>query len=135
MKLILISFLFLSNPTDPAEKIILDKLNTQTECWNQGDLECFMEGYWKSDSLMFVGTNVTYGWQKTLDNYKLRYPDKESRGVLKFEILSTTRMTADVYFVIGKYHLTRTIGDASGTFTLVWRKINNDWFIVTDHTS
>jgi hypothetical protein len=135
LKMIIISICLISEPPDPAEKIILDKLSDQTKCWNQGDLDCFMEGYWMSDSLMFIGSKVTYGWQQTLDNYKFRYPDAASRGVLDFEILSTTRISAEVYFVIGKYHLTRTIGNASGIFTLVWRKINEDWFIVADHTS
>ena len=46
-------------------------LQKQTEAWNRGDVEGFMEGYWKSDSLMFIGkSGITYGWQKTLDNYK-----------------------------------------------------------------
>ena len=27
----------------------------QMDAWNQGDLEGFMEGYWRSDSLLFVG--------------------------------------------------------------------------------
>ena len=118
-----------------SEEIILQKLRLQTECWNAGDLACFMEGYWKSDELMFVGENITYGWQDTFERYKKSYPDAESRGILKFDILKLSEVTEDVYFVVGKFHLTRSIGDASGTFTLVWRKIEGDWLIVSDHTT
>ncbi|MEN9525309.1 MAG: hypothetical protein RLZZ256_693, partial [Bacteroidota bacterium] len=52
-------------------------LKKQTESWNRGDIEGFMEGYWKNDSLMFIGkSGITYGWQQTLNNYKKGYPDK-----------------------------------------------------------
>ena len=45
--------------------------------WNAGNIPGFMEGYWRSDSLTFIGSKgLTMGWQKTLDNYKKSYPDK-----------------------------------------------------------
>ena len=121
--------------SDPDEKIILNKLKAQTACWDAGDLECFMEGYWKSPELMFVGSKITYGWQETLERYKSSYPDEASRGKLTFEILKTSKVSDEVYFVVGRYHLKRDVGNASGTFTLVWKKIDNDWFIVADHTT
>lgn len=116
---------------------ILAVLEEQTGYWNKGKLEKFMEGYWPSDSLKFIGKNgITYGWQQTLDNYKTRYPDKESRGTLRFEILHVEFITKDAAFVIGKFFLTRPKkGDASGHFTLLWRKIKGKWLIVADHSS
>jgi len=46
------------------EKSIRQVLVTQTECWNHGNIEGFMQTYWKSDSLMFIGkTGVHVGWQ------------------------------------------------------------------------
>ena len=46
-----------------------------------------MEGYWKSDSLKFYGSNgVTYGWQNTLDRYKKAYPTEDHTGTLSFKI-------------------------------------------------
>jgi hypothetical protein len=37
---------------------------------------------------MFIGkSGITYGWQKTLDNYKKGYPDKEAMGKLHFTLL------------------------------------------------
>ena len=56
---------------------ILKLLSTQVEFWNKGDVNQFMQGYWENDSLMFVGKDgVTYGYNKTLENYKKNYPDK-----------------------------------------------------------
>ena len=133
--LLLLAIFIAPLTSDPDEKIILKKLDVQTQCWDAGDLECFMEGYWKSEELMFVGSKITYGWEETLERYKTSYPTEASRGKLKFDILKTSRVSSDVYFVVGKYHLTREIGNASGTFTLIWKKIDGDWFIVADHTS
>ena len=131
----LIHYTIAQNTSD--QKQILEVLNKQTENWNNGKLEKFMEGYWKSDSLKFIGKNgITYGWQNTLSNYQKRYPDKASRGTLKFEILTIDLISKDAAFVIGKFFLTRPQkGDANGHFSLLWRKINGQWLIVADHSS
>ncbi|MEQ9425239.1 MAG: DUF4440 domain-containing protein [Cyclobacteriaceae bacterium] len=114
---------------------VLKVLDDQTVCWNKADIDCFMEGYWKSDSLMFVGSKgITYGWQGTLDRYKKSYPDSESMGKLRFEIMEANPMGMDVYFVVGKFFLSRTIGDLDGIFTLIFRTIDNKWVIAADQT-
>lgn len=111
-------------------------LHNQEKAWNDGDLEGFMKGYWKSDSLMFVGkSGITYGWQKTLDNYKKGYPDTAAMGKLHFDILDMKPVSEDNYFIIGKWHLIRSIGNIGGYFSLLFRKINGEWLIICDHTS
>lgn len=118
------------------EKIIRDMLERQTRDWNRGDIDAFMQGYWESDSLMFVGKNgATYGYQKTLSNYKKNYPDTTAMGKLRFNILEVRRLSDDHYFVLGKWMLTRTIGDLSGHYTLLFRKIKSKWTIISDHSS
>lgn len=116
---------------------ILQVLSQQEGCWNKGDLECFMEGYWRSDSLMFIGSRgLTYGWQQTLDNYKKGYPDKAAMGKLTFEILHIKATGKKAALVIGKWMLTRPEkGDLAGHFSLVWKRINKEWVIVADHSS
>ena len=94
-----------------------------------------MQGYWKSDSLMFVGNSgITYGWQGTLERYKTTYPDRTAMGQLTFEIMEVNSLGDDIYFVVGKLFLERTIEDLNGIFTLVFRKIKGRWVIVADHT-
>jgi len=118
------------------EKAIIQILSEQDAAWNRGDLEGFMKGYWKSDSLMFIGKNgITYGWEKTLDNYKKGYPDTAAMGKLNFEYIEMKQLSPNYFFVVGKWHLTRTIGNLDGAFTLLLRKINNVWMIVKDHSS
>ncbi len=121
--------------SSPEEKI-LDRLSIQTECWNSGEIDCFIIGYWQSDSLMFIGAEgVTYGYENTVMRYYTKYPDEESMGKLRFDILHINKISEDSYFVVGRYYLTRTIGNVEGTFTLLWRKIDGNWVIVADHTS
>lgn len=111
-------------------------LNTQKDAWNRGSVTEFMKGYWENDSLMFIGKGgVTYGYKNTLENYKKNYPDLATMGTLTFTFISFKRLSEKYYRVVGKYYLTRTIGDASGHFTLLCEKINGEWVIIEDHSS
>jgi ketosteroid isomerase-like protein len=116
---------------------ILKILSAQTEAWNKGDIDLFMQmGYWKHDSLTMVGRNgVTYGYQNILNNYKKNYNDASKMGQLVFDILQVKELSADLYYVIGKWSLTRTAGDVGGHYTLLFRKIDGKWLIVSDHSS
>lgn len=111
-------------------------LNQQNIAWNGGDLVKFMQPYWQSDSLMFIGkSGITYGWQQTLDNYKRSYPDAAAMGKLNFTLLHVKRLSVLYFSVVGKWHLTRTAGDVNGYFTLLFKRIKNNWVIVSDHSS
>jgi hypothetical protein len=115
---------------------ITSVLAKQSEAWNKGNIENFMLGYWQNDSLAFISkSGVTYGWKQSLSNYKKNYPDTASMGKLDFTLLQIKRLSEQYYFVIGKWHLTRSIGDIGGHFTLLFRKIKNQWLIIADHTS
>jgi ketosteroid isomerase-like protein len=118
------------------EQKIRNILQEQTESWNKGDLRDFMKGYWKNDSLMFIGkSGVTYGWENTLQNYIKGYPDSEQMGKLEFNIIKVEKVSADAYFVVGKWHLIRSVGDLKGHYTLLFRRIKGEWKIVADHSS
>jgi len=116
-----------------AVKAVLEK---QTESWNKGDLEGFMQGYWHNDSLMFIGKNgIRWGWKAALAGYKKGYPDTTAMGKLFFEILVVKKLSPQYIFVVGKFYLKRSIGDLSGHYDLVFKKINGHWLIISDHTS
>lgn len=111
-------------------------LEKQVNAWNEGNLEKFMETYWNSEKLSFVGSRgPTYGWQATLANYKKGYPNKAAMGKLKFTILNLSKIDKKTVLVIGKFELTREMGNLSGHYTLVIQKIKNEWLIVSDHSS
>jgi hypothetical protein len=119
------------NPTD----VVIQNMKNQETSWNKGDIQGFMEHYWKSDSLKFIGSKgITYGWQQTLENYKKHYPDKAAMGTLHFTIKEATQLSPTSIYIIGKWELERE-KPIGGYFTLLWRKLNNKWLIVSDHTS
>ena len=118
------------------EKKIRELLAIQTDSWNRGDIEGFMQTYWKNDSLMFIGKNgVKWGWQETLNNYKKGYPDTVAMGKLSFDIIKIEKLSGKYYYVVGKWMLKRSIGDLSGHYNLLLKKINGAWKIVADHSS
>ena len=116
---------------------IREVLTTQTVAWNKGDIPGFMQGYWKSDSLVFIGRKgPTYGWQQTLENYRKNYPDAAAMGQLDFSGLRITVLAPSAAQVIGHWHLARpAAGDVQGYFLLLLRKIEGHWVVVADHTN
>ncbi|MFY7963310.1 MAG: YybH family protein [Chitinophagaceae bacterium] len=140
MKKVLFIFLVLGTTFSFAqsknETAILKMLQAQEVAWNNGNLEEFMQGYWKNDSLLFIGKNgPKYGYATTLANYKKGYPDTAHMGKFTSTILSIKKLSKKYYFVVGKWYLKRSVGDVSGHYTLLVRKINGEWVIVTDHSS
>ncbi|MES2517990.1 MAG: nuclear transport factor 2 family protein [Bacteroidota bacterium] len=136
--LLIVSSSWIANAQSPKDKQeILNILDHQTKAWNGGDVTNFMKGYWESDSLMYIGkSGVTYGYTKTLENYKKNYPNKATMGTLVFNIIKVNFIAEDACFVVGKWHLTRPEkGDIGGHYTLLWRKLNGQWVIVADHSS
>ena len=116
-----------------AIQAIMDR---QEACWNQGDITCFMEGYWPSDSLMYIGSSgITYGYDNALDRYRRNYPDQANMGTLTFRIVTLERLASDAYHMVGEWKLDREVGNIGGHFTLLFRKIDEVWVIVKDHSS
>jgi ketosteroid isomerase-like protein len=139
---ILISFLLIFLLIQPSraqsadEQTIRKVLGDQTISWNNGNIEEFMKGYWNNDSLMFIGkSGVTYGYQNTLMNYKKNYGNADAMGTLSFDLVKVQRLSPEYYFIVGKWHLKRKIGDVGGHYNLLFRKINGSWLIVADHSS
>jgi ketosteroid isomerase-like protein len=122
--------------TSNDEAAIRSMLAAQVTEWNKGNVAGYMHGYWESDSLVFIGKNgPTYGYNPTLERYKKSYPDAAHMGKLTSTLTSVTRLSDDHYFVIGKWALARSVGDLSGAYTLLIKKINGEWVIVVDHSS
>jgi len=118
------------------EQTIRKVLNDQIIAWNNGNIEEFMKGYWNNDSLMFIGkSGVTYGYQNTLMNYKKHYNNADAMGTLSFELIKVQRLSPEYYFIVGKWHLKRNIGDVGGHYNLLFRKVNGSWVIIADHSS
>ena len=118
--------------------IISTLMNNQITSWNNGDIDAYMDFYWKSDSLQFIGSKgLTYGWDTTLLNYKKSYSTKEEMGTLSFDNLNCKDLKNNSYLINGKWHLKRNeeLKDLNGHYTLIWKKIDGQWKIIYDHSS
>ena len=123
---------------DVAIRYITKAMQEQEDCWNRGELPCFMKHYWKSDSLRFIGkTGITYGWQKTMDNYNTSYPNREAMGKLTFNNLAIEFTDVNTVFIIGQWKLERKpkLDNLEGHYSLLWQKKNGQWVIIVDHSS
>lgn len=138
-KLFLLLCIFFSQVSFGQNKAIQTMkrlMKEQETAWNNGNLQAFMQPYWQSDSLLFVGKNgPTYGWNATLKRYEQSYPTKDAMGELKFEIVETRSLSKNCYLMLGKWTLIRKNDQPGGYFTLVWKKIGKQWVIVADHSS
>ena len=137
-KYFLIAFLFLISTTLFAQdrQALIKIMNESQTAWNKGDINTFMQYYWKSDSVTFIGkTGPLYGWQNTLNRYKKAYPNKATMGKLTFGLLKISILDKENAFILGSWHLDRKSGAVGGYFTLWFKKFNGEWKIVCDHTS
>lgn len=119
-----------------AESEIRAVLDEQAAAWNCGEIDAFMQKYWKSEKLTFAGASgVTRGWQPVLDRYKRNYPDRAAMGKLTFSELEMTQLGPGAALVLGRWRLARVTDKPGGVFTLVVRRLPEGWRIIHDHTS
>ena len=115
---------------------IISVLKQQEKFWNKGDIDSFMQGYVKSDYLVFNGSSGPfYGWDSVKDRYIKTYPSKEKMGTLNFKIHNISLITSSVAQLIGQFFLSYPKSEVSGYFTLVLIKSKGEWLILSDHTS
>ena len=140
-RIVLLVLLFVSfaaaqkaNPNDALRQM----LDEQTAAWNRGDLEGFMNGYWKSPELTFFsGDTIFQGWDATLERYRKSYkaPGKEM-GQLSFTDETVQRLGPDGAVVSARWHLVFSNGEKKeGLTTVICKRFANGWRIIHDHSS
>jgi ketosteroid isomerase-like protein len=123
-------------PKNDISSEIQNVLRAQQDAWNRGDIDAFMNGYWRSDKTVFVsGDEVTRGWQKVLDRYKAKYSDRAKMGTLTFSEIEITPLSTDSAVALGSWKLKRDNDEPHGRFTLIFRQFPDGWKIIHDHTS
>lgn len=121
---------------DQATVAILAVMQDAQDGWNAGDLEAYMDSYWRSDELRFAGGDkVSLGWHQVLASYERGYPNRAAMGRLEFGHLDVDVLSADAAVVFGRWRLFRAEDQPHGLFTLLLRHIDGHWRIVHDHTS
>src|SRR5690606_22595857 len=118
------------------EAAIRAVMAAQVDAWNRGDLEGFMGGYVRSDTLRFAsGGHARRGWQTALDAHLAGYPDRAAMGTLVFDVRDVQLLSPPWALVFGEWRLRRANDEPWGLYTLLFRKTEAGWQIVHDHTS
>lgn len=136
-------FLVLSSPlpasyAETPETSVRGVLDKQVAAWNAGDLDRFLETYWKSDDLTFFsGGTITRGWAATRERYRKRYLSAgEDMGHLEFSEIAIQLLSDSSALAKGRWLLVRSgKADLSGLFSLTIRRLPEGWRIIHDHTS
>jgi uncharacterized protein (TIGR02246 family) len=111
-------------------------LEEQDAAWNRGDIDAFMQGYWKSPDLRFAsGGNITRGWDQTNARYHATYGGPETMGTLITDEYEIVMLAPDAAIAHGRWKLEGREGTPSGLYTLVMRKIDGAWKIISDTTT
>ncbi len=123
-------------PAADSRAEVRSVLTAQADAWNRGDIAGYMDGYWRSDSLLFTsGGTVRRGWEETFEKYAATYDSREKMGTLTFSGLEVHLPAPGAAWVFGRWELARAADTPGGVFTLVLKRFPEGWKIVHDHTS
>lgn len=123
-------------PSAPSSEELEAVMNAQVDAWNKGDIGGYMDGYWKSDSLIFTGgKSITYGHKAALERYKKSYKSQKEMGILDFQDVRHQFLGDANAFTVGEWILYRENDTLSGRYTLVWKLESGHWKIIADHSS
>jgi L-asparaginase / beta-aspartyl-peptidase len=117
---------------------ILGVISAQAAAWNRGDLDEFLTGYHRSDRTVFAGGDAVHrGFDAMAKRYRETYSSKAKMGRLTFARLAFEQLEGDRAVVTGSWELELEGSDKrpGGVFTLIWRRFEEGWKIVHDHTS
>lgn len=124
-----------SSSTPLAKEEIQRVMEAQIVAWNNGDIEGFLEGYIKSPDLIFASRGTfSRGWDPLLERYQVAYPHG-NMGRLRFDGVEINMVSDDAAWVVGSWWLDLNDSSPHGAFTLIFRKTDEGWRIVHDHSS
>lgn len=127
-----------SGGSDEAAKAVRAVLDRQVVDWNRGDLDGFLNGYWKSPKVVFQSGGQRYvGWEAMRDRYRSRYQGTgKAMGRLEFSALEIETLGPEAALARGRWSLVMPDGTKpGGLFTVIFRKLPEGWRIIHDHTS
>ncbi len=110
-------------------------LDQQKQAWNEGNIEGFMAYYWRSEEFTFQsGNRRLQGWDELLTMYKKSYSG-ENMGKLDFTDIEINVLSNELALVLGRWKVTIEESIKEGMFTLIFKKFDEGWRIIVDHSS
>lgn len=115
---------------------ILENFRQQENCWNAGDIDCYMKAYHPSDSIRTISSQgVTFGYEAIRRQYQANWPP-ERMGRLHFDQMLPERIAADTWSVLGRFNLQFPGREelVQGWFSVLMKRIGGHWYMVSDHS-
>ncbi len=110
-------------------------IDQQQMLWNEGDFEGFMGYYWRSEDFVFQsGNKRLQGWEELLSMYRRKYSG-ENRGILEFTGIEVMVLSREDAYVTGRWRVSLADTTKEGLFTLIFKKMDDGWRIIHDHSS
>ena len=124
------------NTSNNAQLDISNVLKNQTDEWNKGNIDGFMQGYWNSKDLRFITKRgIKFSYDSVANGYKKSYNTKEKMGELTFSKLQFFDLdNHQLKQVYGMWKVSKMNETDSGNFSLIFKKIDGNWKIIVDHT-
>jgi uncharacterized protein (TIGR02246 family) len=118
------------------EEHIRARFEEGTEAWNRGDLDAYLAGYWDSEETRWISRGtIIRGVDAIRAAYKSLFDSPEKMG--KFEVTDweIEVLTDGDALVVGKWSHSAGPLVRQGVFTVHMKKLQEEWVVVTDHTS
>jgi hypothetical protein len=116
---------------------IMANFSRQEECWNNGDLECYVSAYHPEEEVQTISSvGITKGMNNVLAQYQRFYPQGRM-GNLHFDQMQLKRLSNDYYYVVGRFNLKYDVPDTlfQGWFSVLMKQHQDNWFMLSDHSS
>jgi len=112
-------------------------LNAQASAWSRGDLDGYLDHFWRDPRLYYGSVNtVVRGWDALRASYASRYGEGAQLGHLQFSNVEIELMSEDIAKVTGRFDVTDAAFPASGTYLIVLRKFaGKGWKVVSDQVT
>ncbi len=111
-------------------------MDAAVHAWNRGDIEGYLDGYLDSEETrMASGARVIRGKDAIAKGFRARYTTPAAMGTFEHSEMEMELLgEADaLVFAHWRHTVERTV--QKGVFTVHVRKIGDDWYVVSDHTS
>jgi uncharacterized protein (TIGR02246 family) len=120
---------------DP-EKEIYDQVNRAVEAWNRHDLDGYLDGFWRSDSLILVVEGETVrGWDLLSKALHTGYPNPTEMGNVTLDRVQVQMLSSDLALALTWDTVSFPKKKEFGTSTIVMKKLPEGWRVAVMHTS
>jgi len=104
--------------------------------WNRGDIDGYLADYWHSDKVRWVSEGIVcYGFEAIAAAFKARFDSPDNMGRLEVANLEIQLLGESDALVFGTWAQTTLTASRHGVFTVHTKKIDEEWLIVSDHSS